>query len=251
VADEHDYVAILCNTDRKGTRERRFLETLRRQRVEGIILNPAEVTAEELLVLQADGVQIVLLGQQISHPAFDVVMIDNVQGARDVVSHLIACGHTRIAHLGGLRSASSGCLRYEGYCAALREHGLPLDPTLVTEGAFSKQEGQAAMQRLLAVRPLPTAVFAVNDLVAIGAFMALSQAGLRVPHDVALAGFDNIDEAACITPALTTVNQPKYEMGRAAAEVLFRRLNGKPPRKRQRVTLAHQLIVRASTGAPA
>ena len=249
VADDHNYVAILCNTDRKGTRERRFLETLRRQRVEGLILNPAEVTAGELLTLQAGGVEIVLLGQQISHPAFDVVMIDNVQGAHDMVSYLIKCGHKRIAHLGGLRSASSGRLRYEGYLRALEEHGLAADPALISEGAFTKQEGHAAMHRLLAVRPLPTAIFAVNDLVAVGALMALKEAGVRVPQDVAIAGFDNIDEAACIEPALTTINQPKYEMGKAAAELLFRCLeSGKTPRQCQHIILSHELVARASTG---
>ncbi len=247
VTDKSGYVAILCNTDRNGARELRFLDTLRRQRVEGLILNPAEATPEPLLQLQEAGIQVVLIGQQISHPAFDAIMIDNARAAGDIMAHLIERGHRRIAHLAGFRATSSGRYRWDGYLASLQEHGLSVDQDLVVEAGFTKEQGHQAMHRLLAVRPLPTAVFAVNDLVAIGALTALREAGLRVPDDMAVAGFDDIDEAACITPGLTTIRQPTYEMGKTAAELLFRRLSKGAPRRRQRVVLSHQLVVRDST----
>jgi len=246
VVAEHGYAAIVCNTDRNPDREREFLHMLRRQRVEGIILNPAGAAADEILPIQASGIAIVLLGEQINHPKFDAVMIDNVQAAFDMVSYLIKRGHRRIAHLAGWQTIISGRQRLQGYRRALEMHGLAVDNTLVIEGPWTKSGGSEAMRRLLAVRPLPTAVFAANDLMAIGAMIAVQQAGLKIPDDVAVAGFDDIEEAGCVAPALTTVNQPKYEIGRRAAQILLRRLHKEGPRKRQRVVLPHQLVIRAS-----
>jgi LacI family transcriptional regulator len=245
VVNEHDYVAILCNTDRDTDHERRFLHMLWRQRVEGVILNPAGVTAEELLPLQQGGVHIVLLGHQISYPSFDVVMIDDQQAAREMVSYLITRGHQRIAHLGGSRP-NSGRLRHQGYAQALEEHGLTLDPNLVLDCPWTQKGGYDAIRHLLQRRPLPTAVFAANDLMAIGAMMGIQEAGLRIPDDIAVAGFDNIDEAACVTPALTTIHQPKYDMGKTLAEILFRRLRKEAPDEPQRIVLPHSLQIRAS-----
>jgi len=246
VANQNDYVMILGNTDRDITQERRILHILSRQRVEGIILNPGGVTAEELLPIQAGGVHIVIFGHQIDHPAFDSVMIDDRQAARDIVTHLISRGHRRIAHLGSSRP-NSGRLRYEGYVQALREHGLPVDPALVTEGPWTQRGGYNAMKTLLQRRPLPTAVFAANDLMAIGAMQSVQEAGLRIPDDVAVAGFDNIDQAACVSPSLTTVHQPKYDMGKKLAEILFCRLKKEEPREPQRIILPYTIEIRGST----
>ena len=245
VVNEHDYVGILCNTDRDGAQERRFLHMLYRQHVEGIILNPAGVTADDLLPIQESGVHIVLLGRQIDHPSFDIVMIDDQQAAQEMVSYLIKRGHRRIAHLGGSRP-NSGRLRHQGYVQALEEHGLSFDANLVVDCPWTQRGGYDAIHHLLQRRPLPTAVFAANDLMAIGAMLGIQDAGLRVPDDIAVAGFDNIDEAACVTPALTTVHQPKYEMGKMLAEVLFRRLRKEAPYEAHRSILPYSLEIRAS-----
>ncbi len=246
VANQQGYVTVLGNTDRDTSQERRILSILSRQRVEGIILNPAGVTAEELLPIQAGGVPIVIFGHQIAHPAFDTVMIDDCQASRDIVNHLIARGHRLIAHLGSPRP-NSGRLRYEGYAQALQEHGLTPHPDLVTEGPWTQTGGYAAMNTLLQRRPLPTAVFAANDLMAIGAMLAIHAAKLRIPDDIAVAGFDNIDQATCVTPALTTVHQPKYDMGKKLAETLFCRLRKEAPAEPQRIVLPYHLEIRAST----
>jgi len=246
VANQHGYVTILGNTDRDIAQEQRILHILSRQHVEGIIINPAGITAEELLPIQAGGVHIVIFGHQIDHPAFDSVMIDDRQAARDIVAHLIARGHRRIAHLGSPRP-NSGRLRYEGYVQALQEHGLTVDGDLVTEGPWTQKGGYAAMQTLLRRRPLPTAVFAANDLMAIGAMIGIQEAGMRIPDDIAVAGFDNIDQAACVTPSLTTVHQPKYDMGKQLAEILFCRLRKEAPRAPQRIILPYALEIRSST----
>jgi DNA-binding LacI/PurR family transcriptional regulator len=246
VANQNGYVTILGNTDRDIVQEQRLLHILSRQRVEGIIINPAGVTAEDLLPIQSSGVPIVIFGHQIAHPSFDSVMIDDRLAARDLVAHLIERGHRRIAHLGSPRP-NSGRLRYEGYVQALEEHGLPLDVNQVTEGPWTQKGGHAAMQTLLQRRPLPTAVFAANDLMAIGAMLAIQEAGLRIPGDIAVAGFDNIDQAACVTPSLTTVHQPKYDTGKKLAEILFCRLRKDAPRDPQRIVLPYSLELRAST----
>jgi LacI family transcriptional regulator len=246
VVNEHDYVGIMCNSDRDSKQERRFLHMLSRQHVEGIIINPAGVTADDLLPIQQEGVPIVVFGHQIAHPAFDSVMIDDCQASRDIVAHLIARGHRRIAHLGSPRP-NSGRLRYEGYARALQEHDLILDASLVTEGPWTQKGGYNAMNALLQRQPLPTAVFAANDLMAIGAMLAIQGAGMRIPDDIAVAGFDNIDQAACVTPSLTTVHQPKYEVGRKLAEVLFSHLRKEAPSEPQCVVLPYSLEIRAST----
>ena len=243
--NERDYVAILCNSDRNAAQERRFLHMLSRQRVEGAILNVGGVTAADLLPIQSSGVRIVLLGHQVDHPAFDVVMIDDRQAAYDLVSYLIKQGHRRIAHLGGSQP-NSGRLRCQGYRQALEDNGIPFDPALVTECPWTQKGGYDTIRRVLERKPLPTAVFAANDLMAIGAMLAIQKAGLRIPDDIAVAGFDDIDEAACVTPALTTVHQPKYEMGKKLAELLFSRLGAEGAPERQCIVLPHSLAIRAS-----
>lgn len=246
VANQNGYVAILCNTDRDITQERRILHILSRQHVEGIIINPAGVTADDVLPIQSRGVPIVVFGHQIAHPAFDAVMVDDHQASHDIVAHLITRGHRRIAHLGSPRP-HSGRLRYEGYLQALQEHGLPLESDLVTEGPWTQKGGYGAVRVLLQRRPLPTAVFAANDLMAIGAMLGIQEAGLRIPDDIAVAGFDNIDQAACVTPSLTTVHQPKYEAGKKLAEILFHRLRKEAPLDPQHIILPYDLVIRAST----
>lgn len=246
VANQHGYVTILANTDRDTAQERRILQILSRQHVEGIIINPGGVTVDDLLPVQAGGVPIVIFGHQIAHPDFDVAMVDDCQASQDMVCHLVARGHRRIAHLGSPRP-NSGRLRYEGYAQALRDAGLEVDPALVTEGPWTHKGGYTAMQALLQRRPLPTAVFAANDLMAIGAMMSIQEAGLRVPEDIAVAGFDDIDEAACVTPALTTVHQPKYDMGKTLADALFGRLAGAAFVEPRCIILPHRLEIRSST----
>jgi DNA-binding LacI/PurR family transcriptional regulator len=250
VANQNDYVTILGNTDRGIEPERRLLHILSRQHVEGVIINPSGVSAEDLLPMQSAGIPVVIFGHQIDHPAFDSVMIDDCQAARELVHHLIEQGHRRIAHLCSHRP-NSGQLRYAGFAQALQERGLSPDPQLITEGPWTQKGGYLAMRVLLECRPVPTAVFAANDLMAIGAMMAIHDAGLHVPQDIAVAGFDNIDQAASVSPALTTVHQPKYEMGRKLAETLFARLRKEAPDTPQRIILPYSLEIRESTCAGA
>ena len=247
VAEENEYSVILCNTDRVRGRELRFLKALRGQWVDGLILNPSEVTSGDLQDLQDAQIPVVLIGSQIDHPDLDVVMVDNVQGAYDAVSHLIDLGHRRIGLVGGPRAASSGEQRFQGYIRALADHDIPVDEEIITEGRFTREGGYESMKRLLALQSPPTAVFASSDVMAIGALMAIQEQGLQVPNDVSLVGFDDIAEASTTTPRLTTVSQPKYQTGEVAAQLLFDRVEGTSPGERQKIVLSHQLVIRYST----
>lgn len=251
VAEENKCVVIVCNTDRDLKRERSFLNTLRQQRVDGIILNPSNVTLFDLQELQRAQIPVVLIGSQIDHPDFDVVMVDNLQGGVDAVKYLYDLGHQRVAFIGGPRASSSGGQRLQGYLRALNECSLPLQQALITEGPFTHEGGYQCMQQILNQDPRPSAVFAASDVMAIGALMAIQDSGLQIPQDVSLVGFDDIDQVSITTPKLTTIAQPQYQTGEVAGRLLFNQIGGAPHLQRQKIVLEHRLVVRASTGPPA
>jgi DNA-binding LacI/PurR family transcriptional regulator len=248
-ADHSGYVVILCNTDRALERELRFLDMLRQQRVDGLVLNPTMVTAEDLKRLLRAQVVVVLIGSQIDDPEFDLVMVDNIRAGADAVQHLIDLGHRRIGLVCGPHTTSSGLQRYRGYCQALELNGLPVQDAWVVEGNFTHEGGYTCMQRILSQRPIPTAIFAASDVMALGAKKAIEDAGLRIPADISLVGFDDIPKVAWATPKLTTISQPRYQMGWEAARLLIDRIEHSIPPIRQKVILEHRLVVRESTAA--
>lgn len=249
-AENHGYVVVLCNTDRVFNREVRLLNTLRQQRVEGVILNPSEVTQEDMHRLRDVGIAVVLIGSQIDDPEFDLVMVDNVQGAADAVKLLINLGHRHIGLVGGPRATSSGMQRFEGYVRGLTEHGIPVDENLIAECNFTYEGGHECMRRLLSLPTPPTAVFVANDLMALGAMQAVEEAGLTIPNHVSVVGFDDIPEASRSSPKLTTISQPKYQTGVEAARLLFERTRRDHAPPRRKIVLEHALIVRESAAPP-
>jgi len=249
-ADQKSFAVFVCNTDRQLSREKRFLEMMWQQQVDGVALNPSKVKVEDLSHLLLADIPIVLIGTQIDHPDLDVVMVDAVQGSIDVVQYLYEIGHRRIGIVGGSRSTSSGLLRYQGYCQGLKKYGLPIDTQLITEREFTYDGGQKCMQELLSLPEPPTAVFATSDVMALGAMMAIEEAGLRIPDDISLVGFDDILEASRVRPKLSTVAQPIYQMGALSAEILLGRSEEEEQSPRKRVVLQHKIIVRESTCPP-
>ncbi|CAA9297951.1 MAG: hypothetical protein AVDCRST_MAG77-5373 [uncultured Chloroflexi bacterium] len=264
------YWVFLCNSDRHPQAEVRLLENLEGRRVDGIILDPSGPDPALLAALRRSAAPVVLVGSRIDEPDLDVVTVAP-NGGYEAVRHLIARGHRRVALIAG-PPVSGGALpalpaKAGGYRQALDEAGIPPDLTLIAEADYTREGGAAAMQRLLALPNPPTAVFAGNDLMAIGALAAARRAGLRVPEDLAVVGYDDIPEAAVTTPALTTVAVPKYEMGRAAADVLLDRLRSRSPHAStastldgdsgtsgrpgtpspHHIVLPHRLIIREST----
>lgn len=214
--------------------------------VDGIILSGPREDDEEILSLYEQGVPVVLQGQL---PGTDIPFVDinAVEGARSVVEHLIELGHRRI---GMITNASlhytSARQRCEGYRQALEEADLPVDETLIREGNYTPASGCVAMNELLAASPDITAVFVASDVVAMGALQSIKQAGLRVPDQMAVAGFDNIPLAQYFDPPLTTINLPAFELGWAAGERLIHLIQGEPL-EQQEFFLDSNLIIRQST----
>jgi LacI family transcriptional regulator len=198
--------------------------------------------------LLEDRVPSVIVGR---HPDERVSYVDadNVAGARMAVEHLIHLGHRRIATITGPLDMNSGEDRLEGYRQALTAHRLPVDEDLIVEGDFTEASSMAAARRLL-TRSV-TAIFAASDIMAVGALKVIWEAGLQVPHDVALVGFDDIPIASALQPALTTVRQPTEQMGSMAADLLLNLLEDPPggDAPAYKIILPAKLVVRESCGA--
>jgi DNA-binding LacI/PurR family transcriptional regulator len=251
-AADRGWTVLVDETEGRLDRERQFAAGIRAHLIDGLILSPLALTARDL-DRRADGVPLVLLGERVRHDVADRVAVDNVQAATDATAQLLKQGRRRVAAIGVQRSAAgvSARLRLKGYRKAVREHGLDLDPLLaVPAAAWHRADGAAAVRSLLALGPPPDALFCFNDLLALGALRALHEAGLRVPDDVAVVGFDDIEEARYSTPTLSTVSPAKDRIAGTAVELLVARLAaeaGAPPPPR-RVVAPHTLTVRESSG---
>lgn len=214
--------------------------------VDGIILSGPREDDEEILSLHEQGVPVVLQGQ-LPGSSIPFVDINAVEGARSVVDHLISLGHKRIAIITNASlHYTSAQQRCQGYCQALESAGLPVDKTLMREGNYTPASGYSAMSELLAAAPDLTAVFVASDVVAMGALQAIKQAGLRIPDQVAVAGFDNIPLAQYFDPPLTTISLPAFGLGWAAGERLIHLIQGEPL-EQQEFFLDSNLIIRQST----
>jgi LacI family transcriptional regulator len=222
-------------------------ELLRSRQTDGVVISGPRVDDPALPRLVADGFPIVLQGSLagLDSPSVDV---DNVAGARLATEHLIELGHRMIGYITNAPLAyTAAAERLVGYRAAHRSAGLPLDDRLVVEAEFDASSGHRAMATLLASGPV-SAVFIASDVVALGAFAALHEAGLRCPDDVSVVGFDDIPLAAYFDPPLTTVRIPAHDLGLAAGSALLDRIAGRPVPAR--TLLPTELVVRSSTAPP-
>jgi DNA-binding LacI/PurR family transcriptional regulator len=249
-ATARGWTVLIDQTDGLVDQEQLVLDGIRGQLIDGLILSPIAVGVQEL-EQRRDSVPLVLLGERVYDGPADHVSIDNVAAARVATGHLLALDRARIAAIGDQpRSQSQTAhLRLRGYRDALAGAGLPPARELVAEvGAYHREDGAAATRRLLSAPVPPDALFCFNDLLALGALRALHEAGLRVPDDVAVVGWDDIEEGRYSTPTLTTISPDKQQIASLALEFLAARLGGgrdAPPRE---VTADFALAVRESTG---
>jgi LacI family transcriptional regulator len=221
-----------------------YANLVRSGRTDGLIVSGPRYDDEELVELARDGFPVVIQG---SLPGLDVpsVDVDNEAGARLAVEHLLALGHRRIACITNAPTAyTAASERVAGYREALAAAGIDEEPGMIAEGAFDAQSGHRAMADILS-RSTPDAIFVASDVVAIGAIAGLREAGLSVPGDVSVVGFDAIPLAAYLDPPLTTISLPAHDLGRAAGRALLDRIAGRPVAGR--TLLPTELIVRAST----
>lgn len=247
-AELRSWTVLIDQTDGQADRERNLVAGLRRHAIDGLIFSPLALAGEELA--GGGDTPMVLLGERIWHGPADHVAIDNTAAAADATRHLAGLGRRRIAAIGAQDrpSAATAHQRLAGYHQALAEAGLPAEPMLVAEvDSFHRADGAAAMTRLLDLPEPPDAVFAFNDLLALGAIRALLTRGLRVPQDVAVAGFDDIEDGRFSTPTLTTIAPDTAMIARLAVDLLAERLEEAPEPPRE-VRVGHRLIIRESTG---
>jgi LacI family transcriptional regulator len=245
--DRQEYSVILANTDDDPEREARSVSMLRGRQVAGLIVATARRHDPSIAALVEAGFPHVLVNRHTEPMPANAIVPDDYQGAVAAVEHLIALGHQRIAHLAGLGDISTGHARRAGYLDALARHGLAGDPALVVECGYREAGGYTSMRQLLALPEPPTAVFAVNDLAAAGALRALHEAGLRVPEDCSVVGFNDLPTAIQVSPRLTTMHLPLHAMGVAAAERLLEQMASDGGTVTP-VVMPVTLVVRESTG---
>ena len=248
VAHEQGFSVLLCNTDNDLQRELQYTKIIGRRGADGAIFLTARVSSPHILKM-AERVPVVLACEYIDG-AVSQVSIDNVGAAMDATRHLIQLGHRRIAYVNGPPDVILSRDRLRGYTLALQQAGLPVLEELIAPGTFYLESGVEAARRLLGLPEPPTAVFCANDEMAIGFIRAAEAMGRRVPGDVAVVGFDDIRFAAFYRPALTTVAQPMYEIGRRAAQLLLDQVGGRADGP-QSIVLPHRLVVRESCGGAA
>lgn len=239
------YTVLLSNSNGEAERERIYLELLARERAAGAIVFPAATTASAYTLRRP--LPIVFCGQQVNGVAVDAVILDHVHGGYIAARHLLDAGHERIGLVAAFPGFPGLEERKHGYCKALREAGIDVDADLIQWGnAERTQGGYQATKELLAQHPRPTAIMAVNNMRTIGLLQAVREAGLRVPEDISLVGFDDSPWLPLLDPPLTTVRQPLQEIGEEAVRLLAQRIetgNGEAPVV---TVLQPELVVRAS-----
>ena len=239
------YRVILGSSGRHHQTEVEFAKSLRAKRVDGVVVIPSESPEEILKPLQQARIPAVILEHEISN--IHCIAIDDLLGGRIATEHLLSLGHRRIAMIRRKPTSALSHLRYVAFRDALQAADIPLDPDLVVVSEAGQAGGYASMQKLLTLARPPTAVFAHNDVLAMGALSAIHNTGLVVPHDISIVGYDDTISSAYLNPPLTTVKLPISEMGRVAGETileLIRNDNLHPPKT---MTLPVELIIRAST----
>lgn len=244
---ERDFSVILANTDDNRAREERGVAMLRGRQVDGLILATARRHDPTIERLAAEHVPFVLVNRHTDANYPNAVVPNDYAGAGMAVDHLVALGHRRIGHIAGSDEMSTGATRRRGYRDALARHHIPFDPALLVEGSYRDAGGFEAMRRLLALPDPPTAVFAVNDLAAAGAIRAIQEAGLQVPRDISLVGFNDLSTVVATSPGLTTLRVPLHAMGMAAARRLLAQIMGEPLPS-EPVVQHVSLVVRDSSG---
>ncbi|MGF6476970.1 MULTISPECIES: ribose operon transcriptional repressor RbsR [Pantoea] len=243
---ERGYSLILCNTEGDEERMNRSLETLMQKRVDGLLMMCTETHLPSAEILNRyPSVPMVMMDWAPFEGRGDIIQDNALLGGELATQYLIDRGYTRIACIAGPLDKTPARLRLDGFHQAMAASGLAVPPGYVVDGDFEFQGGFNAMNQLLALDPPPQAVFTSNDAMAVGVYHALYQAGLRVPQDMAVMGYDNIELARYLTPPLSTIHQPKDELGELAIDTLIHRMSD-PDASQQTLVLTPELVERGS-----
>jgi len=251
-AIELGYNIILCCTHSDSSIEKQYIDMLRSKGVDGIIFTSAHMDDGNIVGLAEEGFPIILVNRRTYHPivkeGVDYVGVDNIRGGFLAVEHLIKLGHQRIGMIGGSFESSVSFERLEGGKRALQAYSLQENDVYFLEGNFLKESGYQGGKRFLKMEEPPTAIFATNDYMALGTYEAILEEGFKVPEEIAIVGFNDIEFAAMKGIELTTIGQKKYEMGAHAVKTLVERIEGRKVGLGEETILEPELIIRKTCG---
>ncbi|MCA0455016.1 MAG: LacI family transcriptional regulator [Chloroflexi bacterium] len=242
------YSLMMSNTASDPTKERAYLSMMENEGVAGLVIATTSENVDEVANLADKGVPIVVIDRRMTNGAVDMVLSDNIAGARSAVEHLISLGHERIGHIGGPLRLTSGRERYQGYQQAMAEARLIPEESWVRFGDHRHQSGYEQTWQVLEDNPTLTALFIENNMMTLGALNAIHDYGKRIPEDIAVVGFDDMPWAVSLNPPLTTVAQATYDIGTRVATRLLERIE-EPDLPTRTDVVPTTLIVRASCGA--
>ncbi|MGV1046969.1 MAG: LacI family DNA-binding transcriptional regulator [Solirubrobacterales bacterium] len=249
VAQDAGFAVVLCNSDERLDKERAYIDLAVAERVAGVILSPASVSETSLESLRQGEVPVVLVDREIVSSTADMVALDNRTAAASATRHLLANGFSRIACISGPSAASTAEQRTEGYCDALRSAGVDVDPELIRRESFKRDGGEAGIRALMQLAPPPDAVLIGNAPQCAGALAVLRSLGTRIPDDLGVVTFDDEVWMSLMTPDVSAVAQPAYDIGVEAATLLLRRLHGDAGTAR-RLLMDAEIRQRASSSRP-
>jgi DNA-binding LacI/PurR family transcriptional regulator len=247
---ESGYKLILCNGDDDPLKELEYLKILKSNKVDGIILTPTGKNAEYISNIIESGINVVLLDRLVKGVKCDAVLVDNYKGSYTATEYLLGRGYKNIAFIGGYIDRTTGRRRLDGYSKAIRGAGLKINNDLIKIGDFKKESGIKLTNELIKKGNRPDAIFAANIDMTLGCLIAIKNAGLSVPEDIAIIGFDDPDWSIIVEPSLTVISQPVYNLGLKATEILIKNINDKKSysgNKPSIITLETNLIIRNST----
>ncbi len=249
VAYGQEFNTVVCQSNESADREAIHVDTLISNQIAGVLACVAQSTTSgtHFKTLQRQGVPVVFFDRVCEDVEAGRVVVDDYTGAQNAVKHLIQSGHRRIAHVAGPKNTSIGRERCRGYLSALEESDIPVDRDLIAYSGLEEKDGAAAFRQLLLRGRMPEAVFAVNDPVALGVYKEIKRHGLKIPDNVALVGFGDNTLSSYLDPPLTTVKQSPYEIGRAAAGMLLKRIENPAQEMVSEVqVIATELVLRQS-----
>lgn len=244
-ARERGYSLVLGNTDEDPDEEAHYLDVLLERRVDGIVISPARAESPHLEAVARAGVPVVFLDRYVKGVEAPVVRADGRRAVEELVGYLAGLGHRRLAIISGPPETVSGGERLEAFLGEAHRRGVPVGEGKIRVGDFRRESGARAMRDLLALEDPPTAVFAANNLMALGALQVLDEAGVRMPEDISFASFDDVSWFGLLRPPVTAIAQPIAELGAAAARALLGLLEGEEAGS---VILEAELVVRGSCG---
>lgn len=246
-ASDAGYNVFFCNTDELTEEEEKYTQVLLQKQVDGFLLVPAHSSPRSIQAIQKHNIPLVIIDRWIPGINVDTVRCDSEGGSYQLIRLLLSLGHRSIAMISGPKDVSTSIDRVNGYRKALEEASLPFEETHVQYGEYNQSTGYELTKQILVMDPRPTAIFGANNFIAIGIMKALLDAGIKIPDEISVVGFDDLPEPLVVSPFLTVASQPSYEMGCRATHLLLERLKNKDKSEQQQIILPTEMIVRRST----